>query len=225
MNLSTSPHQCHCGCGETPRPGNYFILGHNARRPASTEPGPNPSGKCLCGCGGSTAISLHTRSKRGDIRGTPVKYIRGHATARTGTQYEIDPISGCWMWLLSTSTSGYAVRGSQRMHRTFYVAANGPIPPGYHVHHTCEERSCVNPSHLEALSPSAHFRAATQNQIAAYSERTHCKNGHPFDADNTAHRKDSNGARRCRACAQKSQEGYKLRLWFDDLLKLLKEEE
>ena len=36
-------------------------------------------GLCECGCGGETAVSLVTDSSRGWVKGTPLRFRRGHA--------------------------------------------------------------------------------------------------------------------------------------------------
>ena len=38
-------------------------------------------------------------------------------------------------------------------HRYYYSQAKGKIPDGYHVDHLCFVPSCVNPDHLEAVTP------------------------------------------------------------------------
>lgn len=41
-------------------------------------------------------------------------------------------------------------------HVVYYERVNGPSPEGNHVHHRCEQPSCVNPDHLESLTPAEH---------------------------------------------------------------------
>ena len=64
----------------------------------------------------------------------------------------------CWIWGGYTDRKGYPqIRYGNRMwwaHRLSYLAFNGPLEAGSHIHHTCCEPSCVNPDHLEQTSPS-----------------------------------------------------------------------
>ena len=60
---------------------------------------------------------------------------------------------GCWLWRGSVSPSGYGQFAPSResygsAHRWAYKLFCGPIPVGAFVLHTCDVRTCVNPSHL-----------------------------------------------------------------------------
>lgn len=59
----------------------------------------------------------------------------------------------CWIWTASTFNSGYGqfkVSGSPTCaHRVSWEIKNGPIPEGLLVRHSCHNRICVNPDHLE----------------------------------------------------------------------------
>lgn len=69
-----------------------------------------------------------------------------------------EPNSGCWLWMGAYSDDGYGTYGAKRGHCISYEIFIGPIPHGYHVHHKCETTGCVNPDHLEALTPAEHVR-------------------------------------------------------------------
>lgn len=80
-------------------------------------------------------------------------------------------------------------------HRVVYEALVGPIPEGNELDHRCRNRACVRPSHLEPVTHQENMRRAPH--IAAQLARTHCPNGHPYDAANT--RRHGN-RRQCIAC-------------------------
>lgn len=85
---------------------------------------------------------------------------QGDAAFSEGVDYRTTE-SGCWEWLRASNGAGYGtvyLRGGESLaHRASYVAAYGPIPDDRnHIHHRCENKLCVNPLHLEALSSSEH---------------------------------------------------------------------
>jgi hypothetical protein len=107
-------------------------------------------------------------------------------------------MSACVVWG-GTLHEGYPVLGSRRAHRDAYEAAHGPIPVGHVVHHTCDVKACVNPEHLEVMTPRAHMllhRSWERSHEKLRAQNT-CKYGHPRDRWRTVH-----GVRRryCRTC-------------------------
>lgn len=62
------------------------------------------------------------------------------------------PESGCWLWIKSVDTKGYAqisVNGKNELaHRVSWVINKGDIFGDLCVLHKCDIPSCINPDHL-----------------------------------------------------------------------------
>ena len=127
-------------------------------RTIPTEP-PNPSGLCMCGCGGVTSIAPQTQASKGWVIGQHVPYLPGHNQARR--RWHIVE-SGCWLWDGSISATGYGVCKANRRgymaHRWVYEMHRGPIPDGWSLDHLCRNTRCVNPEHLEPVSHTENVR-------------------------------------------------------------------
>lgn len=70
----------------------------------------------------------------------------------------VDKTDTCWNWTRALNgPGGYAFfKLGRKMvlgHRFAWVVANGSIPDGMVIDHACRNRKCVNPSHLQAVSP------------------------------------------------------------------------
>ena len=92
--------------------------------------------------------------------------------------------TSCWVWLGNLSAKGY---GRFRLgdnyvtaHRAAYRLLIGDVPPTMHVDHLCRNPSCVNPLHLEVVTPEENNRRS-DSWSAQNARKTHCPLGHPYD--------------------------------------------
>lgn len=85
--------------------------------------------------------------------------IFARVTVRSLSDYVIDQETGCWVWTKGL-LDGYPIGSWGRMHRAYYMRAHGleKLHPKSDVHHTCENKACINPAHLELKSSTWHRR-------------------------------------------------------------------
>ena len=118
----------------------------------------------------------------------------------------------CWNWLGSKNNAGYGTfwfYGDKRgVHRIVYELTIGKIPQGKDIHHKCENRLCVNPHYLQAVTRKEHLvDLSPNNPTYKESRQTHCKHGHEFNYTNTYI--DKKGIRHCKICNSHRSQKYK----------------
>lgn len=108
---------------------------------------------------------------------------------------------GCWLWMGTKSSKGYGMfqlrRGVPlvRAHRVSYFLNNGPLEDGIDLHHTCTNKSCVNPAHLQPIN---HYEHSTKSA---------CRRGHDIGYSKIYIRPDGRPYQRCLLC-DKVRRGY-----------------
>lgn len=113
-------------------------------------------------------------------------------------------VGECWMWTGARNDHSDYGRITLRqekvyVHRLSYELFVGPIPEGLTIDHICRNTGCLNPAHLRAVTQRDNtVKYGKTGACAVNSRRTYCKNGHPFDSNNTRVR--HNGHRQCKTC-------------------------
>lgn len=118
----------------------------------------------------------------------------------------------CWEWTSTVTHRGYGMvtlkNKGQLAHRASFEHFNGPIPEGFHIDHLCRNKLCVNPKHLEAVTPKENILRGI-GMAAQNKRKTHCVRGHEFNEQNSY--KNKNDGRICRVCKRIASAAYKKR--------------
>lgn len=128
-----------------------------------------------------------------------------------GTPEEVDALAlrvwakidvgDCWLWTAGARVGVYGgikFKGKMRAaHRMVWCLLVGPIPDGLELDHLCVQKLCVNPDHIEPVTPAVNVQRAGAHPSRWMKKRTECRWGHPYTPENTYRQ---NGRRSCIKC-------------------------
>lgn len=154
--------------------------------------------KCACGCGAPVPAYIVAHTPRAVA-----------ISARFWSK--VEKTDTCWLWTGATVNGGhgrFGIAGDEKImaHRFAYEEMVGAIPEGLVLDHLCRVPNCVNPAHLEPVTPRENTLRGV-GFAAVNAKKTHCVNGHPLLPENVYQRPDRPG-RMCRTCQREGSLKY-----------------
>lgn len=130
---------------------------------------------------------------------------------------KVDRSGDCWIWTAATN-GRYGVIGGRRSrfyaHRLSVLLDGREIPEGMQIDHLCRNTLCVNPKHLDVVTPKENWRRIPREGLPCVRRsrtRTHCSKGHELSPENVFYKKGET-FRRCRACHRIQTARFRLKL-------------
>jgi len=114
-------------------------------------------------CGGVRSETLRASDTAADSV-CPIAPRKGF-----GPTLRTDPDTGCRLWQRAVDKDGYGYFKSGGKvivaHVYYYEQTKGPVPDGLELDHTCRNRRCCNPAHLE---PVTHLENCRRSRVVKH---------------------------------------------------------
>ena len=133
---------------------------------------------------------------------------------------KIDFTEECWVWTGATRPgrgSIYGVihvssasRGSrmEQAHRVAYEVSVAGIPDDLQLDHLCKNGLCVNPDHLDPVTPRVN-KLRGPGFAAENASKVECSRGHALSEWNLTPYSKRNGWRKCLSCSRAHGRGHR----------------
>lgn len=129
---------------------------------------------------------------------------RGSPESRFFEKVRQCEVDGCWEWHGTRNRLGYGQfhthAGMVQAHRWCYEYLRAEIPGGLFLDHLCRNPSCVNPWHLEPVTPQVN----SQRGLNSYALRDTCAQGHDITNPENLYTKPDGSGHYCQVCIREN---------------------